>query len=174
MRQCQEICEGFSRPWRPVKNTFLSSYVDNARIMKHTLSSTVAFLSLYVDNEALMLRKKSLHWRWTPWSHKCEELLHVARMPLGGRYNVAKKNGTAGGNARIVATDEADMLCDKTVGGGDDVFNTFFSEIGAGKHVPCAILFDLEPIVIDEIEPVSIASFSTLSSSSVARKKAAD
>jgi tubulin alpha len=30
----------------------------------------------------------------------------------------------------------------------DDSFNTFFSETGAGKHVPRAILADLEPTVI--------------------------
>ncbi|XP_061587446.1 tubulin alpha-1B chain-like [Cololabis saira] len=40
---------------------------------------------------------------------------------------------------------------DKTVGGGDDSFNTFFSETGAGKHVPRAVFVDLEPTVIDEV-----------------------
>ena len=43
------------------------------------------------------------------------------------------------------------MPSDKTIGGGDDSFNTFFSETGAGKHVPRAIFVDLEPTVIDEI-----------------------
>jgi tubulin alpha len=28
------------------------------------------------------------------------------------------------------------MRSDKTIGGGDDSFNTFFNETGAGKHVP--------------------------------------
>ncbi|XP_032872461.1 tubulin alpha chain-like [Amblyraja radiata] len=32
-----------------------------------------------------------------------------------------------------------------TIGGGDDSFNTFFSETGAGKHVPRAVFIDLEP-----------------------------
>jgi hypothetical protein len=40
---------------------------------------------------------------------------------------------------------------DTTVGGGDDAFNTFFSETGAGKHVPRAVFVDLEPTVIDEV-----------------------
>nr|XP_012374229.2 tubulin alpha-1B chain-like [Dasypus novemcinctus] len=40
---------------------------------------------------------------------------------------------------------------DKTIGGGDDSFNTFFSETGAGKHVPRAVFVDLEPTVIDEV-----------------------
>ncbi|KAK2862772.1 hypothetical protein Q5P01_002305 [Channa striata] len=40
---------------------------------------------------------------------------------------------------------------DKTIGGGDDSFNTFFSETGAGKHVPRAVFVDLEPSVIDEV-----------------------
>jgi tubulin alpha len=28
---------------------------------------------------------------------------------------------------------------DKSIGGGDDSFNTFLSETGAGKHVPRAV-----------------------------------
>ena len=36
------------------------------------------------------------------------------------------------------------MPPDKTVGGGDDAFNTFFSETGAGKHVPRCVFVDLE------------------------------
>ena len=33
----------------------------------------------------------------------------------------------------------------------DDAFSTFFSETGAGKHVPRAVFLDLEPTVIDEV-----------------------
>merc|ERR1712126_760069 len=40
------------------------------------------------------------------------------------------------------------MPSDKTF--GDDSFQTFFSETGAGKHVPRAVFIDLEPTVIDE------------------------
>ena len=40
------------------------------------------------------------------------------------------------------------MPSDKTVGSGDDSFNTFFSETGAGKHVPRAVFVDLEPTVV--------------------------
>ena len=43
------------------------------------------------------------------------------------------------------------MPSDKTVGGGDDSFNTFFSETGAGKHVPRTVFVDLEPGVCDEV-----------------------
>merc|ERR1711904_58844 len=32
-----------------------------------------------------------------------------------------------------------------------DAFNTFFSETGAGKHVPRCVFVDLEPTVIDEV-----------------------
>ncbi|EEF43946.1 tubulin alpha-1 chain, putative [Ricinus communis] len=35
------------------------------------------------------------------------------------------------------------MPGDKIVGGGDDAFNTFFSETGAGKHVPRAMVKEL-------------------------------
>ncbi|KAL0667335.1 hypothetical protein Bca4012_030039 [Brassica carinata] len=30
---------------------------------------------------------------------------------------------------------------------GDDAFNTFFRETSAGKHVPHAVFFDLEPTI---------------------------
>ncbi len=43
------------------------------------------------------------------------------------------------------------MPSDKTIGGGDDAFNTFFSETGAGKHVPRTVFLDLEPSVVDEV-----------------------
>jgi len=46
---------------------------------------------------------------------------------------------------------DGQMPSDKTVGGGDDSFNTFFSETGSGKHVPRAVFVDLEPTVIDEV-----------------------
>ncbi|PFX20480.1 tubulin alpha-1A chain-like isoform X1 [Stylophora pistillata] len=43
------------------------------------------------------------------------------------------------------------MPSDQTIGGGDDSFNSFFSETGSGNHVPRAIFIDLEPTVVDEI-----------------------
>ena len=46
---------------------------------------------------------------------------------------------------------DGQMPSDKTIGGGDDAFNTFFSETGSGKHVPRAVFVDLEPTVIDEV-----------------------
>ena len=46
---------------------------------------------------------------------------------------------------------DGQMPSDKTIGGGDDSFNTFFSETGAGKHVPRAVFVDLEPTVVDEV-----------------------
>uniref|UniRef100_A0A8C3A4T9 Tubulin/FtsZ 2-layer sandwich domain-containing protein n=1 Tax=Cyclopterus lumpus TaxID=8103 RepID=A0A8C3A4T9_CYCLU len=46
---------------------------------------------------------------------------------------------------------DGQMPSGKTSGGGDDSYNTFFSETGAGKHVPRAVFVDLEPTVIDEV-----------------------
>ncbi|KYM79439.1 Tubulin alpha-1 chain [Atta colombica] len=46
---------------------------------------------------------------------------------------------------------DGQMPSDKILGGGDDSFNTFFSETGAGKHVPRAVFVDLEPTVVDEV-----------------------
>ncbi|KAG6420932.1 hypothetical protein SASPL_117477 [Salvia splendens] len=51
----------------------------------------------------------------------------------------------------LVLQPDGQMPGDTTVGGGDDAFNTFFSETGAGKHVPRAVFVDLEPSVIDEV-----------------------
>lgn len=47
---------------------------------------------------------------------------------------------------------DGQMPSDKTIGGGDDSFNTFFSETGAGKHVPRAVMVDLEPTVVGMCE----------------------
>lgn len=41
---------------------------------------------------------------------------------------------------------DGQMPSDKTIEGGDA--NTFFSETGAGKHVPRAVFVDLEPTVV--------------------------
>ncbi|VDN13416.1 unnamed protein product [Dibothriocephalus latus] len=46
---------------------------------------------------------------------------------------------------------DGQMPSDKTIGGGDDSFQTFFNETGAGKLVPRAVLVDLEPTVVDEV-----------------------
>ena len=46
---------------------------------------------------------------------------------------------------------DGQMPSDKTIGGRDDFFNTFFSETGAGKHVPRAVFVDLEPTVVGKL-----------------------
>ena len=46
---------------------------------------------------------------------------------------------------------DGQMPSDKTIGGGDDAFNTFFSETGAGKHVPRTVVVDLEPTVVGAV-----------------------
>ncbi|CAP37356.2 Protein CBR-MEC-12 [Caenorhabditis briggsae] len=43
---------------------------------------------------------------------------------------------------------DGQMPSDKSLGGSDDSFSTFFSETGSGRHVPRAIMVDLEPTVI--------------------------
>ena len=45
---------------------------------------------------------------------------------------------------------DGQMPGDVSIGRGDDSFNTFFSETGAGKHVPRAVFVDLEPTVVGE------------------------
>ena len=46
---------------------------------------------------------------------------------------------------------DGQMPADVSVDREDDSFNTFFSETGAGKHVPRAVFIDLEPSVVDEV-----------------------
>ncbi|MGH0146777.1 UNVERIFIED_CONTAM: hypothetical protein FKN15_009049 [Acipenser sinensis] len=46
---------------------------------------------------------------------------------------------------------DGQMNGENAVGSTDDSFTTFFSNTGAGKHVPRAIFVDLEPTVIDEV-----------------------
>ena len=46
---------------------------------------------------------------------------------------------------------DGQMPSDKTIGGGDDAFNTFCPETGAGERVPKAVFPDLEPTIIDEV-----------------------
>ena len=43
------------------------------------------------------------------------------------------------------------LLSEKTVGGGNDAFKTFFSENGVGKHIPRVVYFDIEPTVCDQV-----------------------
>ena len=50
---------------------------------------------------------------------------------------------------RLFLLNSCQMPSDKTICGGDDAFNTFFSETGAGKQVPRCVFLDLEPTVID-------------------------
>ena len=40
------------------------------------------------------------------------------------------------------------MPSDTTIGGGDDSFNTIFSETGAGKHFPRTVFIDLEGTIV--------------------------
>ena len=51
---------------------------------------------------------------------------------------------------------DGQMPSDKTIGGGDDSFNTFFSETGAGKHVPRAVFIDLEPSVVGMFDIINV------------------
>lgn len=57
---------------------------------------------------------------------------------------------------------DGQMPSDKTVGYGDDSFNTFFSETGTGKHVPRAVFVDLEPTVVGKFVMLDICTFITI------------
>ena len=78
---------------------------------------------------------------------------HPARRP--GEHRAAPGPGTRR-SCSLISVPQ--MPSDKAIGAGDDSFNTFFSETGAGKHVPRAVFVDLEPTVVGEKFKVSFLS----------------
>lgn len=46
---------------------------------------------------------------------------------------------------------DGQMPSDKTIEGRNDSFTDFFSETGAGKHVPWAVFVNLEPTVTERV-----------------------
>merc|ERR1712205_275911 len=65
---------------------------------------------------------------------------------------------------------DGQMPSDKTIGGGDDAFNTFFSETGAGKHVPRAVFLDLSQPSLMRLELVPTDNSSIQSNLSPVKK----
>ena len=53
---------------------------------------------------------------------------------------------------------DGQMPSDDSTGIADDSFNTFFSETGAGKHVPRAVFIDLEPSVIGKKSATDVSN----------------
>lgn len=51
---------------------------------------------------------------------------------------------------------DGQMPSDKTVGSDKESFTTFFSETGAGKHVPRAVFVDLEPTVVGRLIQITV------------------
>merc|ERR1712071_600529 len=103
----------------------------------HIYQTKVAFLQLYTQVTFLLIKNKKMR--------------EVISIHVG-------QAGVQIGNAcwELYCLEhgiqpDGQMPSDKTVGGGDDSFNTFFSETGAGKHVPRAVFVDLEPTVVDEV-----------------------
>ncbi|KAL0509944.1 LOW QUALITY PROTEIN: putative Tubulin/FtsZ family, GTPase domain/Tubulin C-terminal domain containing protein [Leishmania shawi] len=68
---------------------------------------------------------------------------------VSGKEDAA--NNYARGHYTIGKEPDGSMPSDKCIGVEDDAFNTFFSETGAGKHVPRSLFLDLEPTVVDEV-----------------------
>ncbi|KAF6145428.1 hypothetical protein GIB67_032551 [Kingdonia uniflora] len=60
--------------------------------------------------------------------------------------NESRETGLEGELGRVSTIWSDWNPSDKTIGGGDDALNTFFSQTGAGKHVPRAIFVDLVPV----------------------------
>ncbi|EUD67861.1 hypothetical protein C922_01473 [Plasmodium inui San Antonio 1] len=72
-------------------------------------------------------------------------------------YNLSLRNEITGIKLRELfclehgIQPDGQMPSDKAARANDDAFNTFFSETGAGKHVPRCVFVDLEPTVVDEV-----------------------
>ena len=70
---------------------------------------------------------------------------------LSGRPGLACKHPRTAFCLEHRIQPDGQMLSDETIGGGNDAFNAFFSETGAGKHVPRCVMVDLEPTVVDDV-----------------------
>jgi hypothetical protein len=82
-----------------------------------------------------------LHWEWKPCYFGTEN--PPLKSPSIGNSSLSLRCLVVSG-----IQPDGQMPSDKTIGSGDDSFNTFFSETGAGKHVPRAVFVDLEPTVV--------------------------
>jgi len=81
----------------------------------------------------------------------CWELFCMEHgIQLDGTMNPAAAAG-AGSSSGAAAAGSDPKTVDKKANKTDDAFNTFFSNTGAGKHVPRCVFVDLEPNVIDEV-----------------------
>merc|ERR1712071_239948 len=103
----------------------------------HIYQTKVAFLQLYTQVTFLLIKNK-----------KMREVISIHVGQAGVQMGNACWELYCMGHG--IAPD-GQMPSDKTIGGGDDSFNTFFSETGAGKHVPRAVFVDLESTVVDEV-----------------------
>ena len=97
---------------------------------------------------------------WEQSSHSCTSPLHfqtrTSKMKM--REVISLHIGQAGVQMGSACWElyclehgiqpDGQMPSDDSTGVADDSFNTFFSETGAGKHVPRAVFIDLEPSVI--------------------------
>ncbi|KAF5177224.1 Tubulin alpha chain [Thalictrum thalictroides] len=93
---------------------------------------------------------------WCPTGFKCGINYQPPTVVPGGDLAKVQRAVCMISNNTAVAEvfsriDHKFDLIDTTIGAAHDAFNTFFSETGAGKHVPRAIFVDLEPTVIDEV-----------------------
>ena len=73
-------------------------------------------------------------------------------------------------NLEIGIQSDGQMPSDKSINGGDDAFNTFFSETGTEKHVPRCVFLALKPTVVDEFRTGTYRQHSTQNISSPVRK----
>ena len=64
---------------------------------------------------------------------------------------------------------DGQMPGDTSLGGGDDSFNTFFSETGSGKRVLRTVFVDLEPTVVGTMKLVKLQKFQWHSAMHTAR-----
>merc|ERR1719337_52520 len=109
-----------------IKET-LGKKVEKVMISKHLVSSPVVVLSADYGWTAQM-EKVMKSQAFADQSNSCWELYCLE--------HGLQPDGTLPSDKAAVA---------------DDSFSTFFSETGAGKHVPRAVFLDLEPSVVDEI-----------------------
>merc|ERR1711865_499729 len=101
------------------------------------MGSLVSHITRRTSSDLIRASRLNLH---PPSTHSAATMREVLCLHLG-------QGGVQIGNAcwELFCLEhgiqpDGQMPSDKTIGGGDDAFNTFFSETGAGKHVPRCVM----------------------------------
>ena len=103
---------------------------------EHTFWQLWAF-SIVVNYKILNIQCRHLVTLLTPYAHFWPKKANRSRVEINFHFTrLLVKPTVLFSSLEHGIQPDGQMPSDKTIGAGDDSFNTFFSETGAGKHVP--------------------------------------